>query len=47
MLKELGINSLNDLERYFEMNESIMTEQEYDAFVVRFWSDLAKSGDLI
>ena len=47
MLKELGISSLDDLERYFEMNRSFMTEQEYDAFVVRFWFDLAKSGDLI
>ncbi len=47
MLKELGINSLDDLERYFEMNKSILTEQEYDAFVVRFWFDLAESGDLI
>lgn len=46
MLKELGINSLNDLERYFKMNESIMTEQEYDAFVVRFWFDLVRSGDV-
>ena len=47
MLKELGINSLDDLRRYFDMNRSFMTEQEYDAFVVRFWFDLAKSGDLI